>query len=56
MLDPGDEVVIILPNYQQILGLTRSLGMKVKEVHLREERNRGLDLDELDSTATAATR
>jgi aspartate/methionine/tyrosine aminotransferase len=56
MLDPGDEVVIILPNYQQIWGLTRSLGMNVKEVHLREDRNWAPDLDELESTATANTK
>jgi aspartate/methionine/tyrosine aminotransferase len=56
MLDPGDEIVIVLPNYQQIWGLTRSLGMKVKEVHLREDRNWAPDLDELEAAATAATR
>jgi aspartate/methionine/tyrosine aminotransferase len=56
MLDPGDEVVIILPNYQQIWGLTRSLGMNVKEVHLREDRKWAPDLDELESAATANTK
>jgi len=56
MLDPGDEVIIILPNYQQIWGLTRSLGMNVKEVQLREDRNWAPDLDELESTATANTK
>ena len=56
MLDPGDEVVIILPNYQQIWGLTRSLEMNVREVHLREDRNWAPDLDELESTATANTK
>ncbi len=55
-LEPGDEVVIVLPNYQQIRGLTRSLGMNVKEVHLREDRNWAPDLDGLEATATARTR
>ncbi len=56
LLDPGDEVVIILPNYQQIWGLTRSLGMSVKEVTLKEERNWAPDLDELASAVTSQTR
>lgn len=56
MLDPGNEVIIILPNYQQIWGLTRSLGMNVKGLHLREDRNWAPDLDELESTATAGTK
>ncbi len=56
LLEPGDEVVIILPNYQQIWGLTRSLGMNVKEVHLCEARDWALDLDQLAAAATARTR
>lgn len=56
MLEPGDEVVIILPNYQQIWGLTRSLGMNVKEVHLCEASGWAPDLDELAAAATARTR
>jgi aspartate/methionine/tyrosine aminotransferase len=56
MLDPGDEVVIILPNYQQIWGLTRSLGMVVKEVHLREDRTWAPDLAELEAAVTPRTR
>lgn len=56
MLDPGDEVVILLPHYQQIRGLTRSLGMQVREAHLREDRDWAPDLDELDSLAGPRTR
>ncbi|HYK89780.1 MAG TPA: aminotransferase class I/II-fold pyridoxal phosphate-dependent enzyme [Acidobacteriota bacterium] len=56
MLDPGDEVVIILPNYGQIWGLTNSLGMSVREVHLREDLQWAPDLEELQSAATADTR
>jgi aspartate/methionine/tyrosine aminotransferase len=56
MLEPGDEVVIILPNYQQIWGLTRSLGMVVNEVRLCEERGWALDLAALEDSASARTR
>ena len=56
MLEPGDEVVIILPNYQQIWGLTHSLGMVVKEVPLREDRCWAPDLDELEAAVSARTR
>src|SRR5437867_6752432 len=47
MLEPGDEVVILIPNYQQIWGLTRSLGMRIRSVNLREDRDWAPDLDEL---------
>src|SRR5262245_6443884 len=56
LLEPGDEVVIVLPNYQQIWGLTRSLGMMVKTAHLHEERNWGLDPAELEAVASPRTR
>ncbi len=56
MLEPGDEVVILLPNYQQIWGLTNSLGMIVKAAHLREDDNWAPDIDELEAAATPRTR
>lgn len=56
MLEPGDEVVIVLPNYQQIWGLAASLGMIVKEVRLREDRAWAPDLVEMDAAVTSRTR
>jgi aspartate/methionine/tyrosine aminotransferase len=56
MLEPGDEVVIILPNYQQIWGLINSLGMAVKPVPLHEERGWAPDLAEIEAAASARTR
>jgi hypothetical protein len=56
MLEPGDEVVIILPIYQQIWGLIRSFGMAVKEVHLHEELNWAPDLAELEAAVSPRTR
>jgi aspartate/methionine/tyrosine aminotransferase len=56
MLDPGDEAVIILPNYQQIWGMIRSFGMAVKEVRLHEERDWAPDLAELEAAVSPRTR
>ena len=56
MLEPGDEAVIILPNYQQIWGLINSFGMKVKTVQLQEERRWAPDLAELEAAVTPRTR
>lgn len=55
-LEPGDEVVVVLPNYGQIWGLVNSLGMVARKVLLREDRNWAPDLDELDSAVSARTR
>ncbi len=55
-LEPGDEAVIILPNYQQIWGMIRSFGMVVKEVKLHEELNWALDLAELEAAVSPRTR
>ncbi len=56
MLEPGDEVVIILPNYQQIWGLALSLGMDVKGVRLREDRCWAPDLNALDEAVSPRTK
>ena len=56
MLEPGDEVVVILPNYGQIWGLTTSLGMAVRAVHLRGDAAWSPDLDELESSVTGRTK
>jgi len=56
MLEPGDEVVVVLPNYGQIWGLTSSLGMAVKAVHLRGDLGWAPDLDSLESAVSARTK
>lgn len=55
-LEPGDEAVIILPNYQQIWGMIRSFGMAVKEVRLHEELHWAPDLAELEAAVSPRTR
>lgn len=56
LLDPGDEIVVMLPNYMQIWGLGKNLGLALKTFHLREETGWAPDLAELESTVTADTR
>ncbi len=56
MLEPGDEVIILLPNYGQIWGLCQSLGMKVKEIPLLENLHWAPDLEGLEAAASPATR
>ena len=56
LLDPGDELLVMHPNYMQIWGAAKNLGLKVKTFSLREEINWGLDIDELNRTVSGATR
>jgi len=56
LLEPGDEIVVMLPNYMQIWGLARSLGVTVKPFHLREDHDWRPDLDRLRDLVTPATK
>ena len=56
LLEPGDEVIVVSPGYRQVWGLAKNTGCLVKEVQLRRENNWRLDLDELESLASARTR
>lgn len=56
LVEPGDEVVIVMPNYMQLHGIARGLGAKVKEVWLREEWGWRIDLDALRAAVTARTK
>src|SRR3977135_3956362 len=56
LVEPGDEVVIVMPNYMQLHGIARGLGAKVKEVWLREEWGWRLDLDALRAAITKRTK
>ena len=48
LMDPGDEIVVMLPNYMQIYGIAKNYGLKVKTFSLKEDLNWGVDLDELN--------
>lgn len=56
LLAAGDEMVMMLPNYMQIWGLSRNFGIEVKEFHLREERGWAPDLAELRDVVSKKTK
>jgi aspartate/methionine/tyrosine aminotransferase len=56
LVEPGDEVVMMLPNYMQIWGVVRAQGAQVLEWKLREEAGWAPDLDELARLLTPRTR
>ncbi len=56
VVEPGDEVVMVLPNYGQLLGLFGGFGAKVVPVSLREDRAWGLDPGELARACNSRTK
>src|SRR5215472_14982920 len=57
LVEPGDEVLMILPNYMQLWGVVRGLGASVVSVSLRSESGKWvLDLDELAKAFSDKTR
>jgi aspartate/methionine/tyrosine aminotransferase len=56
MLAPGDEMVIMLPNYMQLWGAGLNLGLEVKAFHLREDEGWAPDLAELDEVVSERTK
>ena len=55
-MDPGDEIVVMLPNYMQIWGAAKNYHLKVKTFSLKEEDDWQLDVDELKRTVSEKTR
>ena len=47
LTEPGDEAVMMAPNYMQLWGLLRGFGAEVKSFNLIEELNWAPDLDQL---------
>ena len=47
LIEPGDEIVFMMPNYMQIAGLARSFGATVKPLWLREKLQWGIDAGDL---------
>ncbi len=56
MVTPGEEMVMLLPNYMQIWGAAQNLGIIVKSFHLREDLGWAPDLDELNDVVSERTR
>lgn len=59
LIEPGDEVVMLVPNYMQTWGLARAFGGTIREWPLIEDAGAGrwrADLDALETLVTARTR
>ncbi len=56
LLEKGDEVVMMVPNYMQIQGIAEEMGCKASFFHLREENNWSPDLSELEHIVSPDTK
>jgi aspartate/methionine/tyrosine aminotransferase len=56
LLQPGDELVLMLPNYMQVWGLAKNRGITIRPFHLREEHGWAPDLDELTGALSSRTK
>jgi len=59
LIEPGDEVVMLVPNYMQTWGLSRAFGGTIREWRLVEDHAAGrwrADLDELERLVSPKTR
>ncbi len=56
LLEQGDEVVMMIPNYMQIWGIAMEMGCKPCGFHLREENGWAPDLEELKSLVSDKTK
>lgn len=56
VLEPNDEILVMLPNYMQIWGAAQNLGFHVKTFTLREELDWGVDIDELERAVSNRTK
>lgn len=56
LVEPGDEVAVMLPNYMQIWGAAQNLDAQVKTFSLKEEQDWALDLDELERAVSDRTK
>lgn len=55
-LEPGDEIVLVLPNYMQIWGVAVNRGCRIKEVHLDVDDDWSLDVGALEEAVTPQTK
>lgn len=56
LLERGDEVVSIIPSYQQHYSIPEQLGANIKFVKLKPELNWHIDFEELEQTVTPETK
>ncbi|RLD84737.1 MAG: aspartate aminotransferase [Bacteroidetes bacterium] len=56
LLEKGDELVMMVPNYMQIWGIAEEMGCIPKRFHLLEENDWAPDLKELETMVTSKTK
>ena len=56
ILEPGDEIVVMLPNYMQIWGLAKNHGLDLRTFSLVEDKGWAPNLDELEEKVTPQTK
>jgi aspartate/methionine/tyrosine aminotransferase len=56
LVEPGDEVIFMLPNYMQVGGLAQSFGAEVKPLWLREDLRWAPDIAELRGLISKKTK
>ena len=56
LLNPGDELIYMVPNYLQIRGIARNIGVNVIELPLREELGWQWDINELEAIISDKTK
>ncbi len=56
LVEAGDEVVHMRPNYMQVWGIAHNRGARIKDFHLREENDWAPDLAELEEVVSDDTK
>lgn len=56
LLEPGDAIAAIMPNYQQFYSIPRSIGVDVRRVDLQAEDGYKLDMDQLRQAAAGGVK
>tara|TARA_Y100000739_G_scaffold86218_1_gene73526 strand:+ start:111 stop:1220 length:1110 start_codon:yes stop_codon:yes gene_type:complete len=56
LLNPGDELIYMVPNYLQIRGIARNIGVNIVELPLREKLGWQWDINELESVISNKTK
>lgn len=56
LVEPEDEVVMMVPNYMQVWGIVKEIGAQPTAFHLREDRAWAPDLEELRQLVTPQTK
>jgi aspartate/methionine/tyrosine aminotransferase len=56
LLQPGDEIAVMLPGYMQVWGVAKNRGLKINTFRLNEDNGWQLDLDELQQAVTPKTK